>query len=82
MEMEKTLSDDERIILRNIDSKYKYIARDEDGLLRLYKTKPRKFLDIWSSVGWTWFYVYNHLFQFIQWTDKEPTLITDLLKEK
>lgn len=82
MEMQKTLSEDEKIILRNINGWYRYIARDKDGLLYLYKIKPKKGFAVWHSAGWTWIVVDDHLFQMVQWNDKKPTLIVDLLKEK
>lgn len=37
---EVVLSADEKTILANVNPKYKYIARDEDGLLGVYVTKP------------------------------------------
>ena len=79
------VTDDEKIILKNIDKIYNYIARDADGDLCVYNLKPNKSvkLDIWITydselyIGIT---TYNHLFQFIKWEDNEPVLIADLLK--
>ena len=45
-----TLSEVERIILENIDKEYKWIARDNDNAVFIYKGKPfRRFRDKWNS---------------------------------
>lgn len=76
------LSDDEITILRNIDEEFKYIVRDGNGLLYIYKNKPDKTYDsCWGNGRGTCF-GFKHLFQFIQWEDEEPYLIEDLLKEE
>ena len=82
--MEKALSNNERIILENINKQYQWIARDESGDLYVYEDKPQK------KDGYCWrmydgfcgFSAFNHLFQMVQWKDDKPTLIADLLKEK
>lgn len=76
------LTDDEKVILRNIDKKYRWIARDNDGMLFVFPVKPIKIECIWNSAeGYlTSLYIFNHLFQFIKWEDEEPYLIEDLLK--
>lgn len=76
-----TLSEAERIILENIDKDFKWIARDSDGELYIFNSKPTK-------TDWDWvttkninkFICFNHLFQFITWNDSEPYNIEDLLK--
>ena len=79
------LTDDEKVILRNIDKEFKYIARDEDGDLNVYIEKPEKSIAKIIASYWRgtckFFSYYNHLFQFIKWEDKEPYLIEDLLHE-
>lgn len=35
-------TDDEKIILKNVDKKYSYIARDEDGSIQLFEVRPFK----------------------------------------
>lgn len=77
------LTEDEKAILRNIDKKYKYIARDKDGSLRVYTNKVEK------SVNTSWWDlvrsdyknldIFRHLFQFIKWEDDEPCSIKELL---
>lgn len=76
------LSDDEKAILRNIDKKFKYIARDKDEMLFVFTGKPVKGECIWSAAngGLTSLRIFKHLFQFIKWEDKEPYNIEDLLK--
>lgn len=78
------LTEDERVILRNLDKKWKWIARDmEDNNLHIYTLEPTKVIDCWNVAGldnYENFYIYNHLFQFIKWNDKEPCNIEKLLK--
>lgn len=72
----------EQIILQNVDPKYKWIARDEDGDLNIYVNKPRKRINlpVWDTTDeYKRFSMFNHLFQNIQFTDKEPTKIKELL---
>lgn len=77
------LSNDEYIVLKNIDSDYQYIARDKDGLLFLYDMKPTKYSKQWNSDNneTTDFNMYSNLFKFIKWEDDEPYLIQNLLNE-
>lgn len=77
------LTEDEKVILKNINKNYKWIARDVDGRLFIYIDKPIKGDTYW---GYTYIYaspldVYSHLFTCIKWEDEEPYLIEDLLKE-
>lgn len=75
------LTDDEKVILRNADPIYEYIARDEDGKLYIYREKPKKDCFKWHSRGAVSFYVFKKLFQFIKWEDEEPWNIKELLEE-
>ena len=68
-------------LLKYWGKKYKYIARDKDSMLYIYKDKPSKKGDVWASL-------YDHcrvdryigdLFHFISWSDKEPMSIEELL---
>ena len=78
------LTPTEKIILKNVDKKYKYIARDGNGSLYLYDYEPTyKWLTIWQCEGCFTavdFYAYNHLFKFIKWEDEKPYSISDLIK--
>ena len=74
------LSDAERVILENIDKKFKWITRDGDGSLYVSKIKPSKDYEIWRDGDSEPFVSYNHLFQFIKWEDENPYNIEELLK--
>ena len=78
------LIEDEKIILRNLHKKYKYIARDKSGSLYLYGQKPRRAKENWINTNgiFTNLCVFEHLFKFIKWEDEEPYNIEELIKEK
>lgn len=82
------LTTEERAFLNSIllVSDYKYIARDENNKLFIYKTKPSK-----SGIQWCYCLLDKHghkvitdqtegMFEFITWEDDEPYSIEDLLK--
>ena len=73
------ITEDEKVILRNLPEKYKWIARDKNGLIFIYEKKPSKYDYSWIGYNDKAF-PYYHLFQFIKWEDEEPYLIEDLLK--
>lgn len=76
------LTEDEKVILRNIDKTFEWIARDNDGSLFAYEDKPLKTDDYgWDSINCMSLGLFNHLFQFVKHEDNEPYLIEDLLKE-
>lgn len=78
------LTEDEKVILKNIDKRYRWIARDDNGSLFIYGEKPIKKESSWISkmlIDWCGIWIFNHLFQSIKWEDEEPYLIEDLLKE-
>jgi len=79
------LTNDEIAILRNIDKRYIWIARDKNGILYIYDSVPEKrgnykwsrdtlHVDILSNLS-----LFSHMFNFIKWTDDEPYNINDLL---
>ena len=72
------ITEDEKVILRNVPQYYKWIARDGNGVVCLYPDKPHKSKTIWDSYGTL--FPFHHLFQFIKWEDEEPYLIEELLK--
>ena len=75
------LTDDEKAILRNIDKKYRWIARDESSQLYIFINKPYKIDCLWYATdSINDLRVFRHLFQFVKWEDEEPYLIEDLLK--
>ena len=72
------LTEDEKAILRNLPKDYKWIARDENGCLYVYASKPEKVITMWKGSGLP-MTPFDHLFQFIQWEDEEPYSIEELL---
>ena len=72
-------TEDEKVILKNIPKKYKYIARDRSGLIFLFSKKPSKCDCSWIGYNDIAF-PYYHLFQFIKWEDEEPYSIEELLE--
>ena len=75
------LTDDEKVILRNVPKEYKWIARDLSGMVYIFIERPEKGQAIWYGCGQPMIPFY-HLFQFIQWEDEEPYSIEDLLGEE
>ena len=74
------LTEDEKAILKVLlNEKYKWIARDKNGCLYVYASKPEKVITIWEGSGLPMF-PFDHLFQFIEWEDEEPYSIEELLE--
>ena len=79
------ISEKEYLILKGLEEKWRWIARDSydnhDGNLFVYPEKP--FKNHYSG-GWVcgiWIHsIDNHLFQFIQWEDREPWNIQELIE--
>ena len=80
----KEFTEDEKVIARNIDKRYEWMARDKDGELYVYFDKPSKN----ESGG---FFGGNKiccdcvselldcgLFESVRWEDNEPTRISDI----
>ena len=78
-EKKLVISEDEKAILRNVPKHYKWIARDLNGHLYIYVSKPKKGLTIWVNTGLP-MVSFDHLFRFIKYEDKEPYSIEKLLK--
>ena len=75
----KEFTDDELCILRNIEKKYKLIAKDSSGDVWIYADKPKK-----GNMNWNCFcdcklldMIKNSLFTGIKWEDEEPVYIDD-----
>lgn len=68
-----TFSEEEKAILRNLSEEYKWIARDENNNLYLYKNKPIKNEGVNAWQTFSGFCerltFYNHLFQSVKWED-------------
>ena len=78
------ISDDELTILKNINKKYKFIARDDDGRLFAYMKEPvRRFSDweLSSENEYTSLDVFSHLFKMVKDTDEEATSIYSLVEK-
>lgn len=77
------LSEAEYHILKNLNTKWKWIARDGyvEGLwLFREKAKKRKEMSDWIGTEGLHFNMYNHLFPYVQLKDDEPWKIGELLK--
>lgn len=72
------LTEDEKVILRNVPKYYKWIARDNGGSLYVYASKPKKRFTMWESNGAP-LIPFAHIFKFIKWEDEEPYSIEELL---
>lgn len=57
---------------------YKYIARNNDESLFIYRNKPQRINYEWCVNGYRAI-DFKGLFSFIKWEDEEPTLIQNIL---
>ena len=78
------ISDDELTILKNIDKRYNFIARDDDGILFAYMSEPIRGLIGWS-VGhgnqYASLNVFSHLFKMVKDIDNKATSIYSLIEQ-
>lgn len=80
----KEFTEDEKIIARNIDKRYKWIARDKFGTLCVYLLKPfkkegtRMWVSSCAEIARVDLLLDKGLFKSIGWEDDEPTLIRDI----
>lgn len=59
---------------------YRFVVRERNGIIYVYKSKPKKEADSWESLSLNnELGLFNNLFQFVQWKDSEPTSIEDVL---
>ena len=83
IQKEYQFTEDEKTILRNIDKKWKWIARDKNTNLWLFENSPYKNNDnhCWccGMGGYCYLKMFNHLFQSIQWEDEEPVEIAKVI---
>jgi len=77
-ERKPELSDVERVILMNIDKEYKYIARDKDEEIAIFKDRPIRVHDYWSA-EYAANFTFTNLFKMVKWQNEHPTNISDLL---
>lgn len=78
------LTNDEKMILKALSAKgYNFIVRSATNNIIIYESKPDKCFFGWSAnngmdrIGSI--SAFNHLFQFVKWTDDEPWNIKELL---
>ena len=76
----KKFTDDELCILRNIDKKYKLVARDKNGDLYAYPYRPMKGATYWGKGSHESLFTFNSLFTEIKWEDEEPIYIDDYVE--
>lgn len=69
-------TEDEKVILRNLAERYKWIARDDlSNRIYIFVDKPHKEDGKWiNDRGFNYLELrpFQHLFQCIQWTDIQP----------
>ena len=88
------INQEEYEVLKGLDEKWKWVARDKDRGLYAFTGKPfKKYgpLLYWGTEGFLSFELFDKksfelfdkkdLFQFIQWEDEEPYNIQELIKE-
>ena len=70
---EPTITSIERVLLENVEKKYKYIARDHDSELYLFGEKPTKENVMWLRKSDSYiasFTIYSRLFPMVKWEDE------------
>lgn len=79
---EPTITEDEKVILRNLPADYEWIARDgRNSELYIYPDKPDKHEGFWmAKCDYRSLDALSHLFVMVKWEDDEPWRIEDLLK--
>lgn len=61
-------------------TQYRFIARERNDTIYIYKRKPKKGSDAWEIIsGMRNFNLFINLFPFIEWEDSKPTSIEDVL---
>lgn len=59
-------------------NEYNFIARDKDGRLFLYETKPWRGELVWKYMD-SGIRIFTKMFNFVRWQDEEPYLIDNIL---
>lgn len=76
-----TFTEEEIIILKALDSEYKYIARDFDDELWVFFEKPyKRARKCWDSLQRCEMLPMSRIFRSISKDDEEPVCIADVLK--
>ena len=62
------------------NKQYKFIVRERNDCLYIYKSNPKKEVDGWQSLSMSCgLNPFNGLFEFVAWEDLEPTSIQEVL---
>ena len=88
LQKKKEFKDNELCILRNIDKKYKWIAKDKSGDIFGFEEKPKKDKYVWWSEEYDYCLdntccidgLNQSLFNEILWEDDEPIYIDDYVE--
>ena len=80
---EYQFSKNEKTILRTLSEKWKWLARDKNGILYVYTHRPIRSSETYRVLEGSCesFKAFGHLFQSIQWTDDEPVEIEKVIRE-
>lgn len=61
-------------------TQYRFIVRERNDCLYIYKSNPKKEADSWGSLSLNnELGLFNNLFHFVKWEDSEPTSIKAVL---
>lgn len=76
----KKFTNDEKIIAKNINKEYKWMARDKSGILYAYQDMPiKREIRYWDSDNFICISaMFRELFEQIKWEDDKPTRISDI----
>lgn len=77
----KEFTNNEKIVAKNINKEYKWMARDKSGILCAFIHKPYKdhIVNRWNSEGPICeMAAFDWMFKSITWCDEDPTLIRDI----
>jgi hypothetical protein len=63
------------------NKQYKFIVRERNDCLYIYKSNPKKEVDCWQSLSMSCgLNPFNGLFKFVTWEDSTPTSIEEVLE--
>lgn len=81
----KEFTEDEKVIAKNMNKKYTWMARNKNGSLFVTDSKPIKgvYLGMWQIKDggcriWVSVLFDQELFETVKWEDREPTLIKNI----
>ena len=65
------MTEEERVILKNLDCEMLFLTRDRDGTLMLHACRPEKRFYGWFS-DYMVDFPFMKLFEFVKWEDEYP----------